>query len=206
MRQQGGSASAISLRGHDATQSNEATSSHRKLSWEPSSVDGPGPGWYGGPVGVESVHHPFAGPSDPPPVVVHQPVVERAGQDEVLRLVVPTVCSPPCVVDAGEHPGRAPGEHAPPVPVLHLAAHPRSESSWSRRKSCPPGPSPRSGPRPCPQARRQLPRRPYLKARPSVRRRFNEAVLEGVYVKDRRIARAEFSDVFRASFLSPEFE
>ncbi len=43
----------------------------------------------------------------------------------------------------------------------------------------------------------------YLKARPSIRRRFNEAVLEAVYVKDRKIARAEFSEVFAADALCP---
>ena len=40
-------------------------------------------------------------------------------------------------------------------------------------------------------------------ARPSVRRRFNEAVLEAVYVKDRKIARAEFSEVFAPLFSRP---
>jgi hypothetical protein len=34
----------------------------------------------------------------------------------------------------------------------------------------------------------------YLKARPSVRRRFNDAVLEAVYIKDRRIGRADSHD------------
>ncbi len=43
----------------------------------------------------------------------------------------------------------------------------------------------------------------YLKARPPVRRRFNQAVLEAVYVKDRRIARAEFSEVFAPLFSRP---
>jgi site-specific DNA recombinase len=43
----------------------------------------------------------------------------------------------------------------------------------------------------------------YLKARPSVRRRFNEAVLEAVYVKDRKIARSEFSKVFAPLFFRP---
>ena len=43
----------------------------------------------------------------------------------------------------------------------------------------------------------------YLKARPSIRRRFNEAVLEAVYVKDRKIARAEFSEVFAPLFSRP---
>jgi len=43
----------------------------------------------------------------------------------------------------------------------------------------------------------------YLKARPSVRRRFNQAVLEAVYVKDRKIARAEFSEVFAPLFSRP---
>ena len=43
----------------------------------------------------------------------------------------------------------------------------------------------------------------YLKARPTVRRRFNEAVIEAVYVKDRKITRAEFSDVFAPLFSRP---
>jgi site-specific DNA recombinase len=43
----------------------------------------------------------------------------------------------------------------------------------------------------------------YLKARPSVRRRFNQAVLETVYVKDRGIGRAEFSEVFAPLFSRP---
>ncbi len=46
----------------------------------------------------------------------------------------------------------------------------------------------------------------YLKARPSVRRRFNDAVLKAVYIKDRRIGRTEFSEVFAPLFLLPEFE
>jgi site-specific DNA recombinase len=43
----------------------------------------------------------------------------------------------------------------------------------------------------------------YLKARPSVRRRFNQAVLETVYVKDRSLVRAEFSEVFAPLFSRP---
>lgn len=43
----------------------------------------------------------------------------------------------------------------------------------------------------------------YLKARPSVRRRFNEAVLEAVHVKNRKITRAEFSEVFAPLFSRP---
>jgi hypothetical protein len=43
----------------------------------------------------------------------------------------------------------------------------------------------------------------YLKARPSVRRRFNQAVLEAVYVKDRQVHRAEFSEVFGPLFSRP---
>jgi site-specific DNA recombinase len=43
----------------------------------------------------------------------------------------------------------------------------------------------------------------YLKARPSVRRHFNQAVLEAVYVKDRKVARAEFSEVFAPLFSRP---
>ena len=43
----------------------------------------------------------------------------------------------------------------------------------------------------------------YLKARPSVRRRFNDAVLQAVYIKDRRIDRAEFSEVFEPLFSRP---
>ncbi len=40
----------------------------------------------------------------------------------------------------------------------------------------------------------------YLKARPSVRRRFNDAVLDALYVKDRTMARAEFSEMFAPLF------
>jgi site-specific DNA recombinase len=43
----------------------------------------------------------------------------------------------------------------------------------------------------------------YLKARPSVRRRFNDAVLEAVYIKDRKMGRAEFSEVFAPLFSRP---
>ncbi len=43
----------------------------------------------------------------------------------------------------------------------------------------------------------------YLKARPSVRRRFNDAVIEAVYIKDRKIGRAEFSEVFAPLFSRP---
>jgi site-specific DNA recombinase len=46
----------------------------------------------------------------------------------------------------------------------------------------------------------------YLKASPKVRRRFNEAVLKAVYLGDGRVKRAEFTDVFAALFLTPEFE
>jgi hypothetical protein len=42
-----------------------------------------------------------------------------------------------------------------------------------------------------------------VKARPSVRRRFNDAVLEAVYIKDRRIGRTEFSEVFAPLFSRP---
>jgi hypothetical protein len=43
----------------------------------------------------------------------------------------------------------------------------------------------------------------YTKARPSVRCRFNDAVLDAVYIKDRRIGRAEFSEVFAPLFSRP---
>jgi site-specific DNA recombinase len=43
----------------------------------------------------------------------------------------------------------------------------------------------------------------YLKARPPVRRRFNDAVLTAIHVKDRKIARAEFSEVFGLLFSRP---
>ena len=43
----------------------------------------------------------------------------------------------------------------------------------------------------------------YLKARPPVRRRFNDAVLEAVYIKDRKIDRANFSEVFAPLFSRP---
>jgi hypothetical protein len=43
----------------------------------------------------------------------------------------------------------------------------------------------------------------YLKARPSVRRRFNVAVHEAVYIRDRKIGRVEFSEVFAPLFSRP---
>ena len=43
----------------------------------------------------------------------------------------------------------------------------------------------------------------YLKARPAVRRRFNNAVLEAVYIRDRKIGRPEFSEVFAPLFSGP---
>jgi len=45
----------------------------------------------------------------------------------------------------------------------------------------------------------------YLKARTGFRRRFNVAVLEAVYIRDRKIGRIEFADVF-VPLLSPKFE
>jgi hypothetical protein len=42
-----------------------------------------------------------------------------------------------------------------------------------------------------------------LKARPKVRTRFNQAVLEAVYVKDRQLQRVEFTEVFEALFSRP---
>ncbi len=43
----------------------------------------------------------------------------------------------------------------------------------------------------------------YLKANPKVRRRFNDAVLESVYIEDGRVARADFTEVFEALFSRP---
>jgi hypothetical protein len=43
----------------------------------------------------------------------------------------------------------------------------------------------------------------YLKARPPVRHRFNEAVLEAVSIRDRKIASTEFSEVFVPLFSRP---
>ena len=43
----------------------------------------------------------------------------------------------------------------------------------------------------------------YLKARSSVRRRFNKAVLKAVLIKDRRIGRAKYSEVFAPLFSRP---
>jgi site-specific DNA recombinase len=43
----------------------------------------------------------------------------------------------------------------------------------------------------------------YLKARHSVRRRFNDVILEAVYIKDRKIGRAEFSEVSAPLFSRP---
>ncbi len=43
----------------------------------------------------------------------------------------------------------------------------------------------------------------YLKANPKERRRFNEAVLRSVYVKDGKVTGAKFNDPFKALFLRP---
>jgi len=43
----------------------------------------------------------------------------------------------------------------------------------------------------------------YLRARPPVRRRFNDAVLDAIFVKDRKIGRADFSEVFEPLFSRP---
>ncbi len=43
----------------------------------------------------------------------------------------------------------------------------------------------------------------YLKARPKVRARFNQAVLQAVYIRDRQVQRAEFTEVFDALFSRP---
>lgn len=43
----------------------------------------------------------------------------------------------------------------------------------------------------------------YLKARPKIRRRFNEAVLKAVYIKDGKVKKAEFNDPFDAVFSRP---
>lgn len=40
----------------------------------------------------------------------------------------------------------------------------------------------------------------YLTAPPKVRRGFNEAVLKSVYIKDRKIERVEYTEVFEALF------
>lgn len=45
----------------------------------------------------------------------------------------------------------------------------------------------------------------YLKARPKVRVRFNQAYLQAMHIKDRQIQRAEFTEVFEA-FSRAEFE
>jgi site-specific DNA recombinase len=43
----------------------------------------------------------------------------------------------------------------------------------------------------------------YLKARPKVRRRFNEAVLKTVYIKDGKLKKLEFNEPFDALFSRP---
>lgn len=45
--------------------------------------------------------------------------------------------------------------------------------------------------------------RAYLKARPKVRRRFNEAVLQAVRIADRKIAKTMFTEVFEPLFSRP---
>lgn len=41
----------------------------------------------------------------------------------------------------------------------------------------------------------------YLKAPPKVRRRFNEALIKAIYIKERKIARVEYTEVFEVLFL-----
>ncbi|CAN5558405.1 hypothetical protein BH24ACT26_BH24ACT26_00070 [soil metagenome] len=43
----------------------------------------------------------------------------------------------------------------------------------------------------------------YLKARPKVRARFNQAVLQAVYIRERQVQRAEFTEVIEALFSRP---
>jgi hypothetical protein len=40
----------------------------------------------------------------------------------------------------------------------------------------------------------------YLKAKPKVRRRFNEAVLKAVYIKDGKVSKSEFTEIFEVLF------
>ncbi len=43
----------------------------------------------------------------------------------------------------------------------------------------------------------------YLKANPKVRRRFNDAILESVYMEDGKVSRAKFTEVFETLFSRP---
>jgi hypothetical protein len=54
----------------------------------------------------------------------------------------------------------------------------------------------------CPDRRPRKCKAAFLKARPSVRRRFNEPVLEAVRGKDRRIRSGGFSNLFAPSSLA----
>jgi site-specific DNA recombinase len=40
----------------------------------------------------------------------------------------------------------------------------------------------------------------YLKAKPKVRRRFNEAVLKAVYIKDGKVSKYDFTEIFEVLF------
>lgn len=62
---------------------------------------------------------------DRPPVLVHQPVVERAGQHQIVQVRATAVAPPDDVVRFGEPPRAAPGEPAFPVSVSDLPDHPR---------------------------------------------------------------------------------
>ena len=63
--------------------------------------------------------------SDRPAVLVHQPVVERADQRQVVKVGSSPVTPPPKVMGLGEPAGAAPGEPALPVAVADLTDHPR---------------------------------------------------------------------------------
>ncbi len=89
-----------------------------------SALGRPRAGQVRGPVRAEPFHRGAPVPLQPPPVLVHQTVMEAAHQDQVVQLGATAVLPPPDVVGLGESAGSAGGEGAFPVPVPELADHP----------------------------------------------------------------------------------
>src|SRR5438552_15364771 len=93
------------------------------------------------PVGSEPPDLAVCSSVHPPPVLVHELVVERADEQEVGKLGLASLAPPPKVMGLGEAPGPTPREPALPVPVADLPAEPGGGLTGH-----PPDPQPRPGP------------------------------------------------------------
>jgi hypothetical protein len=78
-----------------------------------------------GPVGREPSDRPAPRPGDGPSVLVDQPVMERAQEDQVVQIGAASTLPPDDVVGLGESARPAPREPTLGVAVPQLAKHPR---------------------------------------------------------------------------------